>query len=69
VYEWRRGPRADATRPLPLNAIVVIVETLCGAVETAAQAYRQLVLQNAELESRLKAHLPALLCYEPHDPT
>ena len=66
-YQWREGPAADAGRTLPLGSIVVIVEDLHIALSNAAHDYMAEVGIDADLQARLTAHLPSLLCYEPFD--
>lgn len=66
-YQWRLGPAADTVRALPAASIVVIVEDLHAALIDAVHAYIAEIPADADLEGRLNAHLPSLLCYEPHD--
>lgn len=67
-YQWRQGPAADAVRELPARSVVVIVEDLYAALFDAVHAYMADIPIDADLRARLNAHLPSLLCYEPHDP-
>lgn len=67
-YQWRQGPVADAVRELPAGSVVVIVEDLYDALFNAVHAYMAEIAADADLEARLNAHLPSLLCYEPSAP-
>ncbi len=65
VYQWKTGPKANATHPLPDDAVVIEVEALRDVIQ---QAVRQFLV-DSEMDrvtrERVTHHLPSLLCYAP----
>ena len=65
VYEWRQGPRADASVPLPEDAIVIAVEALHSALGDAIKEFLRDSETDPDVRARVQHHLPSLLCYKP----
>lgn len=65
VYQWRHGPAAGTTAPLPSDAIVVEVEALHDAFRKAVARFFEDSEMEAPVRGRVKHHLPSLLCYTP----
>lgn len=65
IYEWRSGPAADAAQPLPENALVIELEALHQAFETAVREFIIASEVDPEARPRVQHHLRSMLCYEP----
>ena len=65
VYEWRRGPSADASLSLPPRALVLVVDQLHEVFCKAVQHFLDDAETNPNLESLIKHHLKTMLCYRP----
>lgn len=65
VYEWRGGPPANATVPLPDGAITLEVESLHSALTEAIAAFMRAADGDPDIRARVESHLPELLCYSP----
>lgn len=64
-YQWQSGPPANSQRNLPDDAIVVEIESLQSAVQTAAHAFVSAEQSDQQIAARVAHHLPTLLCYIP----
>jgi hypothetical protein len=64
-YQWRAGPTADATRPIPQGSLVLAVEDLRCAVEQAVKDFIIAAEMDSDVKKLVESHLPSLLCYEP----
>ena len=65
IYEWRGGPAADASMPLPDGALILFIEDLHSAF---CAAVRQFIIDSTtqhDLKGRVLHHLKTLLCYRP----
>lgn len=67
-YQWSQGPTVDTVRAIPAGSIVIPVENLHAALIEAVHEYIDHAHYDPVLTQCLEAHLPNLLCYEPHDP-
>ena len=65
VYEWKAGPKADTSVPLPAGSIIVEVEALRDAVLRATAEFLLDSQTDPVVSPRVKHHLPSLLCYAP----
>lgn len=64
-YQWSDGPAADAARAIPAGSLLIAVETLHHAIESATHDFIVASEMNHEIKQKVQSHLPSMLCYEP----
>lgn len=65
VYEWRSGPPADASAPLPEGALTLVVEDLHQAFQKAVHKFIIASEMEPQVRAIVRHHLRTLLCYRP----
>lgn len=65
-YQWKTGPSVSTRRTIPAGALVIEVEALVAAVEQSIHRFIAASETDAQTKASVKAHLPSMLCYEPH---
>jgi hypothetical protein len=65
VYQWKAGPNADTSLPLPPGAVTIEVEALHDAIRSAIAQFLIDSETDPSMRERVKHHLPSLLCYAP----
>ena len=65
-YQWKTGPSVNTKRTIPAGALVIEVDALVSAVEQSIHRFIAASETDAQTKASVKAHLPSMLCYEPH---
>ena len=67
IYCWKSGPPADAEKPLPHDAMIIIVEDLFESFKVAVECFIAAIEADPDLTIRVDKNGSELLCYRPFE--